>query len=127
MLTGASGTGRAAQHAAAMDCAALLGGPLLRAAHALVLTRAPSAPAAGAAAASGKASCRKGGRGGLHASAVAAVAALLALCRCREALRAALGGAAEAPAAPQAAGTVSARAHNPDIAAPYTVEDLRLS
>ena len=86
-----------------MDCAALLGGPLLRAAHALVLTRTPAAPAA-AAAAAGKQGCRKGGRGGLHASAVAAVAALLALCRSREALCAALGGAAEALAAQQVAG-----------------------
>lgn len=89
-----------------MDAAALLGGPLLRTAHALVLTRAPAAPGLGLnpGAASGKQGGRKGGRGGLHAFAVSAVSALLALCRSREALCAALGGAREAAAAQQAAG-----------------------
>ncbi|KAK9840796.1 hypothetical protein WJX81_005265 [Elliptochloris bilobata] len=93
--SGASGIGRASQHAAAADCAAQLGGPLLRTAHALVLTRAPATPpAASAAGADGKKGGRKGAKGGLHAVAVAAVAALLALCASREALVSALGGAA---------------------------------
>ena len=92
-----------------LKCVEQLGGPLLRCAHAIVLTRAPAAPSfAGTGGSSGgRKGVKKGARGGLHAVAVAAVTALLGLCPSAEALTAALGGPAPSrPVAAHAAGAL---------------------